>query len=199
MRFCTYCGAKFDDTGSAKGLSDPAYCKVCGATTYARQLSCGPEVLVLTIIFAEDRLLLMRRGMPPYRGCWAPPGGYVEHGESLEAAAAREVREEVGVALSSERLIPFGIISLTGLNQVYVSFITVLDHPVRLDPKLPEALDARWFSESEYPKDEIWTPSRGFDVSRIFERVRTGQIDFYQQSDDSLRVIMSDSRIIYLI
>lgn len=122
----------------------------------------------------------------------------MEHGESLEGAAAREVKEEVGLTLSSEQLIPFGIISLTGLNQVYVNFLAVLDRAVRLEPKSPEALDARWFSQSEYPKEEIWTPSSGFDVSRIFERVRTGEIDFYQQNDETLRVITSDSQIIYL-
>jgi len=196
--FCAYCGTIFEGGVFISKQLRHLLCDACGRTTRAQPVAAGPAVLVLTIVFAENRLLLLKRGLAPYRGYWAPPGGYVEFGESLETAAAREAREEVGITLSADQLIPYGIISLPSLNQVYVTFLAVLDRAVRLEPKLPEALEAGWFSESEYPLHEIWKPSSGFDVSRMFNRVRTGQFDFYQQTDESLRVIMSDSRIVYL-
>ena len=62
----------------------------------------GPALLVLVAVFADDSVLLHRRGVPPYEGQWAPPGGFVEAGESLEAAAIREVREESGISLEAE-------------------------------------------------------------------------------------------------
>jgi len=47
-------------------------------------------------------LLLMRRSD---NGCWGLPGGYVERGESVAEAAAREVREETGVEIAVGRLV----------------------------------------------------------------------------------------------
>jgi 8-oxo-dGTP diphosphatase len=48
---------------------------------------------------AAGRLLLIRRGHDPHRGCWSLPGGRVEAGESVEQAVEREVLEETGLTV----------------------------------------------------------------------------------------------------
>jgi len=71
------------------------------------------QVTVDLVIFAlrdwELQVLLIRRGVPPFEGRWALPGGFVRRGESLEDAARRELEEETGVRdVYLEQLYTFG-------------------------------------------------------------------------------------------
>lgn len=59
-----------------------------------------PIVAVGAVILDADRVLLVKRGHEPLKGQWSLPGGAVEVGETLEAALAREVREETGLDVS---------------------------------------------------------------------------------------------------
>lgn len=85
-----------------------------------------PDLLVLVQIFANDRILLIKRGIEPYSGKWAPPGGFVERGELPEHAAVREVREEVQLDLQPAELLPQSVIALPTINQTYHIFIVCL-------------------------------------------------------------------------
>ena len=61
-----------------------------------------PSVTVDTLIFAAEdaqvKLLLIKRGNPPFEGKWALPGGFVDKDEGLDAAAARELKEETSLS-----------------------------------------------------------------------------------------------------
>ncbi len=66
----------------------------------------SPGLTVDCVVFdASDRLLLIRRANEPFRDRYALPGGFVEIGETVEAAALRELMEETGIGGRVEKLI----------------------------------------------------------------------------------------------
>ncbi|MCX8207834.1 MAG: NUDIX hydrolase [Methanothrix sp.] len=64
-----------------------------------------PLLAVDVVLRMNDGIVLIRRRNPPFMGCYALPGGFVEIGETVEDAARREVMEETGVNASLVRLV----------------------------------------------------------------------------------------------
>jgi len=58
-----------------------------------------PLLAVDAVILFAGGIVLIKRDNPPFAGCYALPGGFVEVGETVEAAVVREAREETGLAI----------------------------------------------------------------------------------------------------
>lgn len=192
-RYCPDCGGVLTPTVLSSDGRNRFKCQRCDKIRYQ-----GPSVGVLTLIFAEDCLLLIRRGTPPYPGKWAPPGGFVEQDESLETAAIREVQEEVGIQLRRESLLPHALHSLPQIQQICVVFLARLEQRVASSANAPEVAEANWFTQQNYPSEHIWDPGVSFNINHLYEQVREGRFDFYQESDDFFRVISTGTSLRYL-
>ncbi len=66
------------------------------------------------LIRRVNEILLIQRKYPPSQGKWALPGGIVKQDESMEQAAIREVKEELGIEIEIKRLI--GVYNATSRN-----------------------------------------------------------------------------------
>jgi ADP-ribose pyrophosphatase YjhB (NUDIX family) len=84
---CTFCGARF-----VRGQRWPRRCGACGETSYL-----NPKPVAVAVQPVGGGLLVVRRGIPPARDRLALPGGYIDNGETWQAAAARELFEETGL------------------------------------------------------------------------------------------------------
>jgi ADP-ribose pyrophosphatase YjhB (NUDIX family) len=89
---CPRCGAR-QPAPPAGGA--PFTCVTCGFTLYFN----AATAVAVFIQRPDGRTLFIRRAREPARGRLAPPGGFVDLGETVEAAARREIREEVGLEL----------------------------------------------------------------------------------------------------
>jgi NAD+ diphosphatase len=170
-------GARADDLDAALAVSAVAleqwhqrhtHCPLCGAPTVETQAgwtrtctSDGSEhfprtdpAVIMLVHDGADRALL-GRGPQWGEGRFSTLAGFVEPGESLEAAVAREVFEEVGIAITDIRYLgsqpwPFPASLMLG-------FVARLDGDpaITLDPV--EMAEAAWFSREEIAQARDWT------------------------------------------
>ncbi len=94
----------------------------------------------------EGRVLLIARGHEPFQGMWCLPGGMVDLHETVEAAAMREVREEVGLAVSIVRVVAIRSSPHRDPRGHFVS-IVLLAAPTEARPvRTKEATELYWSS-----------------------------------------------------
>jgi NAD+ diphosphatase len=151
-RFCSACGRPSDVVEA--GLT--RLCPNCGAEHHPRT-----DPVVIMLVTDGDRLLLGRQASWP-SGRYSALAGFVEPGEALEEAVAREVREEAGVIVGRPRYVasqpwPFPASLMLGFTAPYESG----EAEIRDD----ELQDVRWFERAELEeaagapdKDDWGTP-----------------------------------------
>lgn len=112
------------------------------------------DLVIFTIADNDLKVLLIRRGGEPFKGRWALPGGFVEIGESLETAAARELKEEAGVSgVYLEQLYTFGEPKRDPRGRVIsVSYFALVDAGQQRIRAASDAAEAEWHSVFNSPK-----------------------------------------------
>lgn len=102
--------------------------------------------VVACILDADQRVLLTRRAIEPFRGQWVMPGGKIDPGESILAALHREVREEVGIEVVIEGLIDvFEHLGVGATNDHFVIlYYRATPGSLELNPNHEECDAAHW-------------------------------------------------------
>ena len=129
------------------------------------------DCVVFGLAGNELKVLLIERGLEPFKGMWALPGGFVHLDETLDEAALRELREEAGVKdVYLEQLYTIGTVDRDPRERVvsvsYYALVKLSDHQVQA---ATDANDAQWFAKESLPQ-------LAFDHQRIvdiaFERLQ---------------------------
>lgn len=130
----------------------------------SRQHPERPIVGVGVVVWRQDRFLLVRRGKEPNKGQWSIPGGAQKLGETVFAAAAREVREETGLDVDILALVDVVDGIMTDDAGVVVYHYTLVDvvaeslvgEPVAAD----DAADVGWFTLEDLHGLKLWTETQ---------------------------------------
>ena len=102
---------------------------------------------------AEPKVLLIQRGIDPYKGCWAFPGGFMNMDETTEQCAIRELDEETGLKVNT--IYQIGAYSKVDRDPrgrtITVAYLAIVDGPVEVTGQ-DDAAKAEWFPLSTLPK-----------------------------------------------
>jgi len=126
-----------------------------------RQNPDRPIVGVGVVVWRKDRFLLVRRGKEPNRGQWSIPGGAQKLGETVFAAAAREVLEETGLAVEVQALVDVVDGIMTDEQGEVVYHYTLVDVVAESAAGVPvaadDAADVGWFSLGDLADLGLWS------------------------------------------
>ena len=172
MKFCSACGQPVALV-VPQGDHLPRYvCAACATIHYQ-----NPRLIVGCVPEYEGKILLCRRAIEPRLGFWTLPAGFMENGESLQSAAARESMEEALAKVEIGSLL--AIVHVLHAQQVHVLFRARL-----LDPSVSagaESLEVALFDESEIPWQDMAFRSIDFALKRYLDDRRAGResLHFY--------------------
>lgn len=145
---CYSCGKKLQRRHiPAEGVKRHI-CPDCSTITYL-----NPKIVTgLIPMTADGRIALLRRNIEPAYGKWSYPAGYMELGETVEEAAARETREEINAKVKVTHFL--GNYSYRDAGVVTMVFVGQL--PKKKQPSAgQEALEVKLFKPSEIPWKDL--------------------------------------------
>jgi len=144
--FCPKCGGALRLRPLKKGEPERLVCSVCSFIFFL-----DPKVAAGSIFKLDGRIILARRAIDPGYGKWVFPGGFVERGETVEAAAVREAREEMNVDVRLLQLL--NVYSYPAVPIIVIVFSAEFAGG-RLQAA-DESLEVRGFVPEEIPWSEL--------------------------------------------
>jgi len=145
-RFCPRCGGQFLSRQVKAGEPERLVCSYCDFIFYL-----DPKIAACAIVEIKGKIVLLQRGISPGFGKWVIPGGFVDLGEPVPIAAARETWEEVRLKVEIVDLV--GVYSYPQTPVVVIVYAAVV-RDGRLQAA-DESLAAGMFAPGEIPWEKL--------------------------------------------
>ena len=168
FRYCPRCGGGLELRALKDGEPQRLVCTACGFVFYL-----DPKVAACTICMVDGGIVLLKRSIEPAVGKWVFPGGFVDRGETVTAAAVRETMEEVNLK-----------VSLTGILDVY-SFAS---SPVVVVVYAAEVVGGELFACDECDEVEVFPPEKLPWADLAFDSTRAALRDYVRRFFPRVRV-----------
>jgi len=174
QRYCADCG-EVVTVQTPEGDNKARYvCSACGVVHYE-----NPKMVVGCVVEHDGKILLCRRAIEPRYNCWTVPAGFMELGETLQQAAARETHEEACGEVELDELL--AVVDVVHAGQVHFFFRGTLVDGVHSAGE--ESLDTQLFDPADIPWDEIAFTSGAIALQRFLHFKETGDTAvFYTQA-----------------
>jgi ADP-ribose pyrophosphatase YjhB (NUDIX family) len=171
ISFCPQCGQPVRQCVPAGDNRSRSVCDACGHIHYE-----NPRLVLGAIAEWQGRILLCRRAIEPRAGFWTLPAGFMENGESTQAAAARETLEEACACVEHSRL--FTLIDVPRINQVHIFYRSSLANGQHAPGE--ESLDTALFTESDIPWSQLAFRTVRLTLEYYFADRRAGAFGQHQ-------------------
>jgi ADP-ribose pyrophosphatase YjhB (NUDIX family) len=165
MKFCATCGAAVTRKVPAGDNVPRFVCDSCQAIHYQ-----NPKVVVGCIPEWDGQILLCKRAIEPRSGLWTFPAGFMELGETVEAAVIRETLEEAHAEVDLQGL--YGVFSLPHVSQVYIIYRGTLRTPDFRAGE--ESLEVQLYSRKDLPWNDLAFPVIREALERYVEDCERG-------------------------
>lgn len=161
--------------------------------------SVAVDLLIFTIKDGELQIVLVKRGIEPFKDSWALPGGFVRIDEAVDEAAKRELREETGLKeVYLEQLYTFGQVNRDPRARVItVAYFALTPYSKMKLEASTDVVEARLFPVKRLPSlafDHTEIVAAG--ISRLRNKIQYSNIVYGLMSD---QFRLSDLQKVYEI
>ncbi len=122
MKFCVSCGSALVYRSWTEGDGSMQLC--CSAVSCSHVHFLDPKLAAGVVATIKGEVVIVRRAHNPGKGLWTFPGGFVNRGEVVPKAAAREAEEEAGIEVAVESLL--GVYSFEGNATVLIVYTGIV-------------------------------------------------------------------------
>lgn len=165
-----------------QGITEEQYLSTYDSSKYEKP-SVTADIIIFTVADEEKenyrklpqkvlKVLLIKRGNHPYMGQWALPGGFAQIDESLDEAAARELKEETNIDdIYMEQLYTWGDVDRDPrMRVISTSYLSLVDSKTLNIQASDDADDAKWFTVSyKLYQEQKDVKESGYILTKMFK------------------------------